>query len=411
MYRYDYYSGAVTPNPSGFGMTTNMSNIMTSNSPQSQYVLDPNARYQQLSQSQNIITPGFTGYNQGNGYIPTTAFQTPNGYTGFAGNPALSMIGNQQFGMYPWQQNQIQYADKVVHVPGFSPGSEALFSKDIEEECTKLQMEMMLEQEEAIEERNQRMKGYFNNNYGANYYGMPYYGSQFDDNVTQKYRKRAEEIRQQAVNKRLNFNKNLSKLSHGFIGDELSDEEIDRIYEGYSYTIPSAQVQQDVMQTQLQNMRPVSNQSMYIQHHNQVKANINNLIGSATNMNEFLDKQGLLIIEDNLEKEMHTRRDGTQYYQQDAYRAYLRKQIRERIARENGTLGGPINNPAQPYFNSMPSFSTLQQCSNVLDDGTLSIHIPSGRLAVENNIMEQKFEENRSRFLASIWAQDNGGSN
>mgnify|MGYP003308216738 CR=1 FL=1 len=56
-------------------------------------------------------------------------------------------------------------------------------------------------------------------------------------------------------------------------------------------------------------------------------------------------------------------------------------------------------------------FPTLAGSSSLLEDGTLNITAPpwmqgvGGRQLVVDNQLEQHFEENRHKFLASIYAQ------
>lgn len=394
MNRFDYFSGEPQHGSPGFYGSTNMS---------TQYVSDPNLRYQQTQPNRQIM-PGYTGYNQ---YPTQQGIQIPNKFSGFAGNPAIEMLQNG--GQVPYylqsprmQYVQPQYQDRVVHVPGFNPGGDTLYSEDINQIISNLQMEMMVDMEEAIAERNKRFQGYFNNNYGSNYYGMPYYSQQLDYNVLNKYKQKAEEIRQEGYNKRLAFNKNLSRLAHGFIEDGMSEEDINTIYDGYTYTIPAVNQRQDALQEELARMVPVSNQNMYIEHYNQVHKFYQSMIGNSKDMNEFLDLQGLVKTSEIIEEDFHNKRDASQYYQTDAYKRILRKSIMER-------KGINSNNLTNPNPESQNPFPTLSNCSQLLDDGTLSITAPSwignGKQFVIDNEMEQHFEENRHKFLQSIYSQ------
>ena len=67
------------------------------------------------------------------------------------------------------------------------------------------------------------------------------------------------------------------------------------------------------------------------------------------------------------------------------------------------------NNLTNPNPESQNPFPTLSNCSQLLDDGTLSITAPSwignGKQFVIDNEMEQHFEENRHKFLQSIYSQ------
>lgn len=406
MNRFDFFSGQPTQQMGYSG--TNMST-------------------QQMGGYQvGTITPGAYGYNQQADFMnpptPQPNLQTPN-FQGFAGNPALQMIQNNPnlmgggLGCQPnnwWNPyaQQPQYQDKVVHVPGFNTGSDTLFPADIEERVEKLQLDMMIEQEEADIKRQKTFQGYFNNNYGAyNYYGMPYYSNTLDQSIQSKYRQIVMDMRQEAIEKRKKFNKHLSKLAHNFIGDDVTDEDIDMIYDGYSYTIPAAEFVEDAKQQELRRFKPVSNQQMYAKHFNEVHQATQNLIGgSDLNMNEFMEAQGLLKVVDMLTEDYAKRRDTTRYYQEDSYRRFLRKSIMER----NGISTTPqiSLNPGEniPFGNQFP---TLNSASTILEDGTISISAPNhfglnnntNRQIVLDNKMEQHFEENKRRFLESIYNQ------
>lgn len=383
------------------------------------------------------ITPGAYGYNQGpqNGfmnpytgpaYTPQPNLQTPN-FQGFAGNPALAMLqqnnmngggglGFQPFGWNPYAPQQPQYQDKVVHVPGLNFGSDVMFPSDIEERVEKLQLDMMVEQEEADLKRQKNFQGYFNANYGAyNYYGIPYYANTMDQSVQNKYRQILMDMRQEAIQRRTNFNKHLSKLVHNFLGDGVTDEDIDRVYDGYTYTIPAAQFEEDAKQKELERFKPVSNRQMYIDHHNEVHKAIQGLVGDDnTTMNDFLRNQGILQTAFMLDEDLHRKRDTTRYYQEDSYKRFLRKAIMERngISPATGQPAPMTNGENIPFGRNFPA---LNQASTVLDDGTLSISIPDhfgvrsdGRQIVMNNEMERHFAENRQRFLQSIYNQGDG---
>ena len=422
MNRYDYFSGEpITGSPSFSsvaGISTDMQTVMGSTPQQqpTQYNYDPNMRSMQMNPSQTqYFNPGGYGYNTG---YPGQMFpmnppmgNTNMGFQGFQGNPALAMINNMNNGQgfspfsggfyNPYQMQQPVYYDKVVHVPGFNTGTEVLFPANIEEICDQLQIEMMIEQEEAIAERNKRFQGYFNNNFGTNYYGMPFTSNYMDQGILNKYRAKIEALKQEAMERRTRLNKGLSKLAHNYLGDEVTDEDIDRIYDGYSYTIPAntLRIQADV--DRFSRMQPVSNQHIYAKHFNDMQRMYTQMVGENPNMNEFLQNQGIVAIYESMEEEMHKRKDGTRYYQEDGYKRFLRKAIMER----KGIKPESVQQNGIPMSNAFP---ILSQSANMLEDGTLNITAPAwlgGRQITLNNEMEQHFEENRQKFLQSIYAQ------
>lgn len=409
MIKKDFYSGLpITEEPS------NIVDVQTADqkSVMQQFSTDPNQRMQQMNMAQQQATIPFVPYTPPQqqpmfgGYVGNPVFNTGNS---FFGNRPPTPVFNQGFG-YPNQFNsfypgfqQPRYQDQVVHVPGLNFGSDILLTPDAQEVCEQLQIDMMIEQEEAIAKRNQRFQGYFNNN-GLNYYGMPYYNSYQDISVTRKYTDKINAMRQEAKERRTTFNKNLSKMVHNYLGLEISDEQVDAIYDGYDYTIPANAVKIQVDCNRFSRMVPVSNQHIYANRYNEIKQ-FYDVINEEKTMNGFLRSLGVVHACDDFEEEIHNRRDGSQLYSSDSYKKYLRKQIAEK----NGIdLSSGGMNPANTIDANM--FPTLGSSAKMLDDGSLSITAPSWiggsmRRIQLNNEMEQHFEENRRAFLNSIYSQ------
>ena len=398
MLKYNYYTGEpVEEVHQQFNDdTTNMS--IVSHSDYYNYN-DPN------------LTVNSNGYNQ-QGFMnqPTT---------NSCANPALQMI-QQNPQMYPEQYKRMnnivseQYSDKTIYVPGYNPsGTEMLLPSNIEEICDNLQMDMMEEQEKAIENRRKRFQGYFNNNYGNNYYGMPYMTDYYDNSVTIKYRNKVNEIKQAAIEKRQSLNKNLEKLARSYLGDDISDDDIDQKYSGYSYTVPAREIQDEDNINKLSSMISVSNAGVYKEHSSKVTAEYRKLVGESPDMNEFFGNLGLVQFQENLDEEYHKRKDLSQYYQSDTYRSIIRRNVAIR------------KGETEPSNENIPlgtDFPILNESGKMLDDGsTLSISLPpwikngqtSGADSIEHvqvtNELEQHFEENRQRFLQSIYNLSNGG--
>jgi hypothetical protein len=231
-----------------------------------------------------------------------------------------------------------------------------------------------------------------------------------DQSVMNKYTTIINDMRQQAIERKQNFNKHLSRLAHGFLNDGVTDEQIDQNYAGYSYTVPGAQIEEDAKQARLQRFKPVSNQAMYVEHYNAVHSAMDKLVGNAKDMNDFLEKQGLVVMADMMEEDLAKRRDTTRFYQADSYKRYLRKSILNKMGvQEIANELTPVPGENIPFGRHFP---TLNQSSKILEDGTLSVSIPEGfgmghgtRQIVMDNEMEQHFEENRRRFLESIYNQ------
>lgn len=357
---------------------------------------DPNMRYQQMSQARQdinnqqqiqipgrVYTFGSAGYNTG--------------ASGAVGAPYMN--GRAPFMNIPFAQQRPQYQDKIEHVDGFNPaGTNMLLPADLEDICDKLQLEMIEENEEAIARRKSRIKGAFS--YGGNYYWNSDYP---DQDVINKYRRKAMEIKREAIERRTSMNKYFSQLAHNYMKEEITDEDLSMIYDGYDRRITAAEFATNDKQRWLNNLKPYSNQSEYEKHFDQLHEFYAKVSG--TGMQGFLEGQGIIRSCDNLEEEMHNRRNMGMYYNSDSYKRLLRKSIIER----DGIEIEPDKGPISPM--NLPQFSTLAQSSKLLDDGTLSISAPSwvGKKLQMTNEMEAHFEENRQAFLQSIYVQNGGG--
>ena len=411
MIKTDFYTGLpVEDKPNLVDVQTiDQKNMM------SQFSTDPNQRMEQMNsiQQSQPFNP-FQNANTFGGYAGNPVFQSGPG-VGYYQQPILNSFGSYNpYGSYGSYNPALQFnngyagfqpriQDQTVHVPGLNFGSDVLLLPDAQEICEQMQLDMMVEQEEAIAKRNQRFQGYFNNN-GFNYYGMPYYSSYQDVSVTRKYTDKINQMRQEARDRRTQFNKNLSRMVHNYLGDNISEEDIDRIYDGYDYVIPANTLKVQNECSRFARMVPVTNQPMYAKDFQETQK-FYEAINTEKNMNGFLQSLGIVHACDELEKELHSRRDTSQLYSSDSYKRYLHKHIMER----NGINPSDSNNNLNTVNPSL--FPTLNSASKLLDDGTLSITTPpwlgSGSLKriQVNNEMEQHFEENRRAFLESIYAQ------
>ena len=380
-----------------------------------QFYTDPNQRLNQLDQQ---ISNPFIPINRQvqpiqppmyGGYVGNPMFQTGYNSFGYYQNPAFNGYNGYYQGQFNgWYQPPVQQPqDQTVHVPGLSfSNSGLMLTADAQEVCEQLQLDMMVEQEEAIVKRNQRFQGYFNNN-GYNYYGMPFYNSYQDTAVTRKYIDKINELKQEAMDRRKNFNKNLLKMAYNYLGTEVDDNDIDLICGGYDYVIPSNTIQTQMDMNRFSRMVPVTNQPAYAREY-QEDVKLHEYLNQTNDMNGFLGSLGVIKVCNELEQEMHHRRDGSQLYSSDSYKKYLRKHIMQRdgMAPENGYL-----NAAQIIDSTI--YPTLGSAGKMLEDGTISITAPpwlggsdSLKRIQVNDEMEKHFEENRQAFLQSIYAQE-----
>ena len=272
--------------------------------------------------------------------------------TGYVGNPAIALLNqwnqqgtpyqypngsyydpvNQRVVFSPIQQQQQTVQDKVVTVPGYNPGGNiGMLTADAQDVCDQMQVDMMYEQQAAIAKRMQRSQGNFNaNQYGyMNYYGSPYVNSYYDNTVYNKYMDRIYQMRDQAIERRTNFNKRLSRAVHNYLKDGVTDDQINRIYDGYTYTIPGTSVAEYQTQERLSRLVPFNNAWMYQKHSAEVSALYHMIAPEGHNMNEFFADAGMFQVMENMEKEYHRRRNTQNYYNGDIYHEYMRKYAME----------------------------------------------------------------------------------
>lgn len=367
--------------------------------------------------------------------------------TGFVGNPAIALLNqwnqqgtpyqypngsyydpvNQRVVFAPIQQQQVQ--DKVVTVPGFNPGgSIGMLTSDAQEVCEQMQLDMLYEQEAAAAKRMQRSTGNYNANmYGyANYYG-PYMNSYYDNSVYNKYMNKIYEMRDQAIQRRTNFNKKLSRAVHNYLNDGVTDKDIDRIYDGYTYTIPGHSVQEYQNQERLYRLVPYNNAWMYQKHSAEVSKLYHMIAPEGHNMNEFFADAGMFQIMENLEKEYHRRKNTQRYYGEDIYREFIRKYAIEHdmeykdYKRDNETANKLANLTIekqgdvtkQDIMNILYPQEKREELSKkgfiINPDGTTEIKPPDSMIfgsapKVEiHSENEIDYEMRRSAFIASIY--------
>lgn len=306
--------------------------------------------YQQHMYQQPQMQPTFnTGYGYFGGApmnIPhfgagASPYQAPMNnqpihFPNYQPNPALQMGMGQAttpIGTYNpvFQQPNVFYnptpQDRVVHVPGINPtGSVGLLPVDIEERCMSMQMEMNADMEAAAERRQQRTQGYFNAN-GYNYYGMPYVNPYFDQGVYNNYMEQVRQIADEAIQKRRNLNKNLTKLVYNFLDYDYTEEQIDQQLDGFYYTIPGSTIQEMENQQRFSRIQIIDTAAAYRAADAQISAMYKALTPSAGSgdMNEYLRDCGTLILFDKLEQQYHKNRDMSGNYNRGVYVNYLRK--------------------------------------------------------------------------------------
>ena len=350
-------------------------------------------------------------------------------------NPALANAGSTPFSLYgnrfvPAAQQQFQ--DRVIHVPGINMGFGRIYTTDVYDQLENLQVEYMKEKAAHEAKMSKAYKGYFNNNMqGYNFYGTFY--NQFDGSIENKYRQKVADLCQQGLQRGSNLAKHLSKLCHNFVGEPISDEDLDRMYSGYDIVIPGAVQQQDAIQAELSRFRTLNpkdpKDNPYLANFLAIKGAHNKLMQNVHNLNDFLEMQGVLKTIDLLEDEDRRRRDGSQYFNGDAYHSYIVRNMIEKgkpnpmgqkVAEEVSQMSQEeVQQEANAVVkNNIPfgdNFPILNESMSVLEDGTFNLSFPKDMNAAYKNIsprqliaeqrMEAHFEENKRKFLESIMNQ------
>jgi len=369
------------------------------------------------------------------------------GNSGFVGNPAIALLNQWQQQGIPYQAPNsyynpytqrvmqtpvipVQTQDRVVNVPGYNPsGSVGMLTSDAEQICDQMQVDMMYEQQAAIAKRQQRSQGFFNANQMGymNYYGMPYINAYYDQSVYNKYMNKIQEMKQEAIDRRVRMNKRLSMICHNYLKDGVEESDINRIYDGYSYTIPGASVVEYQNQERLAGMVPVSNVGFYQEHSRQVSAIYKTMAPPGHNMNEFFADLAMFRIMDNMEAEYHRRRNTQNYYDTDIYHEHMRKYaMQHEIEMQNSRATKEMTDKLTNLTIEKQGEVTKQDILNVLyppekvaelrnkgfvinPDGTTEIKppdyilnssAPKAEIRSEN---ELDYEMRRSAFIASIY--------
>lgn len=322
-------------------------------------------------------------------------------------NPPSSGIGMPPQGALcnPLLQQQTQYVQEenirsFIKPVNFS--GEYLPLPDWEDKVNKKILHYMDKYDEQ-----QIMQGQ-GNYYGMNnYYGIPYYSPYNNYNpITNEINKEVEEMKNEARENRIEFNKLLSRTAHKFSNEDandISEQELDERYRGRYVDVPgySGMTTVDVSHQQmLARQQPCSNAEMYRAHNQAVSDEYHKIIPASANMFETFSKSALLKAEWDLEEERHRRNNASNLYNSNdgTYRCFVKAKAAQRYKNQSNVL----QQQSAPIVPN--SYPTLQQCAKEMDDGTLSISIPcnfgshKGELYTVNNSQESEYEAERERF-------------
>ncbi len=421
-------------NQNGYLGAPNQMPIQTPQSPVMQYVPQSGQLYTQMQYS--APNPQFYGYRDGGPGVVTYSNPAYNGFVGRTGNPALDYIQQRQGGYQPINYGvQQPQQGHVIHVKGADPlqNGKYLYTSNLEEQLDQLQVDMVLENQEAIAKREEQAKklsgSYLNNNYlgGLGAYGYNLYGG-IDPQVYNKYKTKVQELASEAEERRNKFNKNLSRLVHNWLGDDVTDEQIDKHFEGYTYTIPQQDIYFAQAQQRFERLVPVNTAAAFWAHDAEVTAEFRKYCPDGRNMNEFFNDATMVLIRDAEEQEAHRRRDGKLYYDQDIMHHYIRQYAKEKMIDDSGIdYTKASKGDIMKHLMGKDNLKDLEDSGiTIKDDGHFDFNIrwdtapeslklklrdpsptsslPSGSIKgpVIQNDNVIRYEQNRSKFFQSI---------
>ena len=380
------------------------------------YDYDPGARLMQFSY------PGQYGYNNdisrytnpppigigSNPYNPYMAYnQNMPAFGAPQYNPAFAWQQrlNQQQSIFQEPQQLKSYI-KPVGING-----EFLPPADFEERLSELMRHYWMKQEEEDVERKlnqQSMYGY--NNSWSNYYGTPYYSPYYGySSLQQEVSQLIEDMKSEAREARIEFNKNISRLAHKIAKEPVDEDMLDERYRGKYVETPGYKgvtVQDMTEQLRLSNMVPFDNSGVYRQFQEKVSNEFKEIIPNDMGFVETFRNMGVVQAKYDMEEEKTRRRNGALLYDSNtgAYRYFIRLKAAQRYAEKHGISPDQITSASTVPGSTTISdeFPTLKQSAKLLDDGTLNITCNFGSHKGEvysvKNSQEKQYNENRERF-------------
>lgn len=307
-------------------------------------------------------------------------------------------------------------------------------------------------------EYNRMMEDQSGNN-GYGYYGNNYFGSPFaTSRRSTQFERDLNELKRQNQENRRQFDIRLSKIAHGFQNDGITDEEIEKMYTGYTVNTGIRQINHN-RRVALANMQVVDdNRQTYIEADLAVTKKFYETIGidpEHCDMKTFFDNIGAYGFALEMEEE-RKRRIHTKQFDMNTFNYVVRTKAAQRNIELYGqpqnnplfnqdanqnVMYSPINNPAfinpalemlgqQPNYNqniinqdgninreaikqNLSNFPTLSKAT-ISDDGTININYNMGDISdiiksygdgdPEINQYEKEYEEKRQDFADTIFA-------
>lgn len=343
------------------------------------YSYNPATRFQNNYQPQQfsgyglISSPMYQSFGT-LGYNPNIQYSIPYGGVLQYGNNNgfMNNYFNPYFNLQQPQQQNYTYMES-----GYNPsGCDKMYAAEDLDKVKSILNNMAEEQQAYSEKMLSVYPGY-------NYYG---YMNSYNPFMMEKYKQEQYKIDQEAIQRRIDFNKMLSRIAHNYLEDEVSDEYYS-IYDQQEVTVQAEEYNTRNSINRLKSFT-VNVSELYINQYNYANNCISQDYTSDTNteggLTEFLNNAGEIYartMQNEVDKE---KKNKTNIYDRNAFSKYLSSCIDKR----EGNL-----------------FPTLSQTSSIMDDGTLQIKAPSW---ITNNKKESEksFEQDKQRFMQCIY---NGG--
>lgn len=323
---------------------------------------------------------------------------------GYGGMPQY----NNGYGSY-FQQ---QYQPAVQIVQGFNPlGVSEIPYTNHEQKAADIQ--------NYYNDQAERYKDTRYNNYQNtyNYYG--YYNTTYmDPNIIQGYNKAKSDLEQEAKDNRIEINKAISRMVHSYLGDGITEEQLDAIYDDKRITVPGMNYEDfQEQQEELKLSRLVDVHEMNVRKMREADAQVtqkhNQIVNKDSNLGEFMSQAGMLLYQDAYEA-MQKAQKNRDIFTNKEFRDYIGSQIERREPNSNNA------NAFKALFETFPEAKDMiseghPDGIDLMDDGSVKIQLPEymrkdNELHMATPNKEQMdYAQERAKFISQIY-NSGGGS-
>jgi hypothetical protein len=203
-------------------------------------------------------------------------------------------------------------------------------------------------------------------------------------------------------------------MVHGFLSDNVNEDQINEIYNGYSYVIPGEQVQSYEHYDYLSSMVPVDTANKYRSQFELVSKMYKSLIPDTDKIEEY--DLGMILLEEKVENQIRMNKDSSRLYPQSTFRNYIRRfakdnnitEKQEQLKNEvrNGIIDNLPNNKEEAtrlllgdaVAKEMEEFRA-KMSSDLIPIGPTNNY---GTPVIMTDELSKEFELRRGAFLNSI---------